>query len=184
MKHLHDTGHQCRTFQHFETANLVANFPETYVDIGWKHPVLRFQDVVQTLSARGKLEHLVKDNSLNLYQDFWNNYRALEPDHPIFKERSAFERKHTLPVLLHADEGTSQKKRGIMVISVQPVVGNGTSKGGQYINYVGHSFTTRFLYTTIMQKFYRKKNARRLTTLVDSLAKDMNDFFRNPVMAS
>jgi len=183
MKRLHDTGHPSRVFEDFARANLIADFRESFVNIGWQHPVLKFRDVIDCLSRNDKLEHLVKDPSLDEYSMFWEKFQGLQPDHPIYAV-SADRRRHTIPVLVHADEGTSQKKRPLMIVSVQPLIGNGTSFGGQQVNFVGNSLTTRFLYTTIMGRCYRKKQAVRLTKLIESLADDLKNLFEHPVEVS
>lgn len=179
MASLHKTGHGNRVFPEFEKAGLTVNIPETYVDIGIKHPILKFRDVVSCLSRMGKMTLLVKDDTLHLYDLFWARFQKLSPHHPIF-ERTLEQRKCTIPLLLHADEGTSQKKRGVMVISLQPIVGDGTSKGGRQLNYIGHSLTTRFLYSVIMAKYYRKPHGNRLKALVSMLADEKKDLFHHP----
>lgn len=180
MQRLHETGHANRVFNDFSSANLAADFPVSYVSIGWQHPVLKLRDVIAYLSANGKLHHFVKDPTLQDYSVLWKKFRKLQPDHPIY-DLPVERRRRTIPVLIHADEGTSQKKRALMIVSVQPVIGNGTSFGGKQVNFVGNSLTTRFLYTTIMGRCYRKKHAIRLTKLIDSLANDLKDLFSNPV---
>ena len=183
MKRLHDTGHPSRVFENFANAQLIADFRESFVDINWKHPVVRPRDMLDCLSRNGKLEHFVKDTSLKEYEQFWDRFESLQPDHPISK-LSRERRRHTIPVAVHADEGTSQKKRPLMVVNLQPVIGNGTSYKGKFVNFLGNSLVTRFLYTTIMGRCYRKKRAWRLTKLIDSLAADLKDVFENPVCVS
>ena len=183
MQRLFKTGHPSRLFPDFVAADVAANFRTSHVQIGWQHPVLRFKDVLTCLSENNKMEHVVKDTSLKVYAEFWEKFKQLQPDHPIHslsKERQ----QHTLPLLLHADEGTSQKKRGIMVMSVQPVIGDGTRLGGHGVNYLGNSLCTRFLFTAIMARCYRKKHSKRLKTLVDWWANDLKDLFENPVSVS
>lgn len=183
MKRLYDTGHSNRVFRELYNSGLAADIKETYVNIGWKHPVFCFRDVIECLSRNGEMQQLVKDPSLGVYAKFWEKFQGSQPDHPIYAVPTD-RRKHYIPCLLHADEGTSQKKRPIMVLSVQPLIGDGTSYGGRRINFVGNSLTTRYLYTTIMGKCYRGKHSKRLTKLVDSLAQDMKDLFDHPVSVS
>jgi len=180
---LHSTGHGNRVFKEFSKVGLAADIPETYVDIGIRHPVLKFRDVVSCLSQKGKMNLLVKDESLGVYETFWNRYEKGHAHHPIFS-CPAEERRRCIPLLLHADEGTSLKKRGLMVISLQPVVGDGTSHGGKHLNFLGNSLITRFLYSAIMTKYYRKQHAGRLGKLVSLLASDLKDLFENPCNVS
>ena len=176
---LHSTGHGNRVFKEFSKVGLAADIPETYVDIGIRHPVLKFRDVVSCLSQKGKMKLLVKDESLGVYEKFWNLFEKGHAHHPIFS-RPAEERRRCIPLLLHADEGTSQKKRGLMVISLQPVIGNGTSHGGQHLNFLGNSLITRFLYSSIMTKYYRKPHGNRLCKLVSLLSSDLKELFESP----
>jgi hypothetical protein len=46
MQRLHETGHANRVFNDFSSANLAADFPVSYVSIGWQHPVLKLRDVI------------------------------------------------------------------------------------------------------------------------------------------
>lgn len=178
MDHLKKTGHASRVFADFEAAGLTADIKETYVNIGWQHPVLTFRNVISCLSRNNKLD-LIIPHGLEVFETFWNRFRGLEPDHPIF-DFTAEQRKRTIPVYIHADEGTSQKKRGIMVISVQGTVGAGTAFGGRHLNFLGNSLRTRFLFTTIMQRQYRGKHGNRLTSLISSLAYDLKNLFEKP----
>ena len=171
------------SFQGTFNSGLAADIKETYVNIGWKHPVFCFRDVIECLSRNGKMQQLVKDPSLGVYATSGKSSKGASQNHPIYAVPTD-RRKHYIPCLLHADEGTSQKKRPIMVLSVQPLIGDGTSYGGRRINFVGNSLTTRYLYTTIMGKCYRGKHSKRLTKLVDSWAQDMKDLFDHPVSVS
>ncbi len=175
MDRLKKTGHASRVFADFEAAGLTADIKESFVNIGWQHPVLTFRNVISCLSRNNKLD-LIIPHGLDVFETFWNRFKGSEPDHPIFGF-PAEQRRRTLPVYIHADEGTSQKKRGIMVISVQGVVGAGTAFGGRHLNFLGNSLRARFLFATIMARQYRGKHAKRLTSLVSFLAHDLKDLF-------
>lgn len=114
MKRLDDTGHTPRLFQELDSAGLVAPIKEEWAKIkgGKDHPVLPFRNVVQALSACGKLESLLgeKFGLLDGLVNFWERYRPHQPNHPIYsldKERLG----STVPLLAHADEGTGKKRK-------------------------------------------------------------------------
>jgi len=114
MKRLDDTGHSPRLFAEFDAAGLVAPIQEKWVSIekGLNHPVLPFRNTVQCLSERGKLQTLLGDGFcvLDSLKDFWDKYRGHQPNHPIYSlEPSRL--KNTVPLMVHADEGTGRKKR-------------------------------------------------------------------------
>ena len=178
---LSTTGHAARLYQKLEDYNLTARIPITLVDVKGlphKHPVLSFRDTCNCLSDNGK-SHLLLPNDIPL-ENFWDRYRELEPTHPVFKQHAG-RLCDVVPTLCHADEGTSQKKRGIMIMNIQPLIGSGTSRGGAGLNFVGQSITTRFLYTTMASKLYGGKKSGRLCSLVDHLATELKSCFEDPV---
>lgn len=116
MKRLDDTGHSPRLFAEFDAAGLVAPIQEKWVSIekGLNHPVLPFRNAVQCLSERGKLPALLGDcffSALDSLKDFWDMYSGHQPNHPVYSlEPSRL--KNTVPLMVHADEGTGKKKEG------------------------------------------------------------------------
>lgn len=58
---------------------------------------------------------------------FWTCYKFFQPDHEIFK-RSMAERRFTLPILCHGDEGRYLKKGNYMVCTIETVLGCDTTK--------------------------------------------------------
>lgn len=181
LSRLSDTGHAARLFPKLEEYGLAAKVPITWVDVkglSWKHPVLSFRDICKCLSDNDKM-HLMVPNDVPL-QSFWERYRAIEPTHPVF-EVHANNLANVVPTLCHADEGTSQKKRGIMIMNIQPLIGSGTSRGGAGLNFIGQSLATRFLYTTMASKLYGGKKSGRLRSLVYHLAHELKHCFENPI---
>lgn len=112
---------------------------------------------------------------------FWDRWKFLRPNHQIFECRDAASLQRTLPVLLHGDEGRGAKRQGLMCLSVAPILGRGVatrSKKGapnrsdrQLMNYVGHSFATRFLLGVLPKKAY-ENNPDVFQRLVSILASD------------
>ena len=58
---------------------------------------------------------------MSMFTQFWENFRAVRPSHPIYA-KSAAERACTIPVAIHGDEGRSLAKVPLMVISFQAMI--------------------------------------------------------------
>ena len=170
-----------------EQFGLAANIPMSWVDVSLKeqHPVLSVRDFISGLSAEGKLDLLFTGHDETDFACFWEKWRKLEPDHPVFTKHGK-RLGRVIPMWLHADEGTSQKKRALMVIQSQPVLGFGTSRGGEGLNYTGVSIITRFLYSVMAAKMYngKKHKNKPLLALVDHFAQDLADCFHHPIKVS
>ena len=182
---LSKTGHTERFSAQFAKFGLTANIRTSFVDVGLaaEHPVLRIQDTLQTFHANNKLDLFMMGNNESTFYDFWLRWQYLQPKHPIFSEHS-----HCLgsciPVAVHADEGTTLKKKGIMIIQVQPIIGKGTRKrqGTPEVpgcNMLGESLQSRFLYSVMLTRVYsgKKKKNKPLLKLMDHLSKDLADAF-------
>ena len=57
-----------------------------------------------------------------LLLSFWNAYRLEHPDHVVFGH-SADRLARTVPITIHGDGGTTQKKFSLETVSLQPVLG-------------------------------------------------------------
>ncbi|CAE7229954.1 unnamed protein product [Symbiodinium sp. CCMP2456] len=87
---------------------------------------------------------------------------------------------------LHADEGQTLKKTGVMVISFQSPLGFGLSTTddrpeAMALNYIGNSYATRFLYTVCHKKCYSKEKSFVFNGILDRLAEELVDLFYNGV---
>ena len=142
----------------FQKHGLRLNIEVSYGRVGRdpKHPCLSVSAWIQALDRAGKLDELAGcsgDYSAQL-QTFWTRFQQAHPSHQFFETSTPW--AQALPVLLHGDEGTTYKKDGALVISLQSPMGKGTAKnklgnlgddgdGQQLLNFVGHAFETRFL---------------------------------------
>ena len=181
MQRLHSTGHTPRLFGDFEAAGLTAKIEIDHVWIGWNHPILPFKNVVRCLSEERQLGLILgADPTLGRYKTFWERYQKIAPEHEVYKQHSD-RLSSVVPLLIHADEGTSQKKRPLMVIQVQPLMGAGTSRGPNDLNYIGNSLTTRFLFSVLQGKLYADKLIFRLRRVVDALIKELTSLFHDGV---
>ena len=95
---------------------------------------------------------------------FWANFKAIFPQHPIFDQYVELHR--VIPYYLHGDGGRGYKKDPIEILSMFPALGCGTRKRHTHLlshkrpreesnevdmglNLSGNSGTTRFLFTVL-----------------------------------
>lgn len=66
----------------------------------------------------------------DILTQFWATYRHIFPNHQLWKDFDAGTKTpcRCIPLLLHGDEGTTVKKGGVLVLSLQGFFGFGTSK--------------------------------------------------------
>ena len=172
-KHEHDLNSV------FEKFNLTMKVPMHFVDLGTAstHPTFRPVDLVSSLVSYEKLHLLLRDHSGQDLEDFWAIYRLGHAAHPVYTEHQ-HNLKSCLPVLLFGDEGTSQKRKALMVLEWQPLLGSGSARA-QDLNMLGVSTTNRFLYSVLMSKEYsgKKRANEPLHKLVDHLATEFRSCF-------
>ena len=182
---LKETGHEHKLNDLLARFKLTACIPMTLVSLGTmstqQHPVLRPRDFISLLDHEGKLDLLFCGHTGVDYKDFWDLWRLVEDDHPIFKVHKR-NLSSCIPIWVFADEGTSQKKKALMVLQFQPILGRG-SKRAEDINMSGVSVTTRFLYSVLSGKVYAgKKNQQEpLHNLVSCFAKDIGNCFHQEI---
>ena len=178
LSHLRRTGHENRVEQVFEQYTLQAPIPVTEVrlnGLSQPHPVLRIQDVLETLSSHDKMDCLLHGHRDTDFLRFWECYRHTDPHHEVYKvHRERLE--HCIPYMLHSDEGTGMKKKAVLICQIHPLLGLGSRRGEQ-LNYLGSTFLTRLLYTTMPAKYYKKKKKVILTSLFQHWSDDMLEMF-------
>ena len=180
------TGHECRLTDHLEKFGLTAPIPVSYVDVGSRaeHPVLSLRDYVTTLDKCGKLvDILLCNHKPKDYKLFWKKFRTQQPLHPLFSLPDDGDLEViSVPLWLHADEGTGQKKRGIMVVQSQPILGHGSTRSLD-LNHCKNSLQTRMLYSVMQSRVYsgKLKQKKPLLALIRHLATDLASCFHNPI---
>lgn len=186
---LAETGHENRLTETLRPYGLLANIPLTYVDVGLKdpHPVQTVVDFVKTLDAHGKMDMILMGHRADSFKAFWDDWRKLHPSYPIFSTHVGLEGQ-CIPWAMHFDEGTTLKKKAIMIIQTQPLMGQGTRKrkgtiDSPGLNFLGHSLTTRFLWSVMLSRVYSGKRLQNkpLLTLVSHLAKDMASAYKDGI---
>ena len=116
-------------------------------------------DLVGKLAGNVPQEQ-VEDNLLS----FWRSYSKEFPGHQVFGGSQPLRR--TIPCYLHGDEGRRYKKSGVMIVSLQTILGQSKSKKvskkhlkqSQTLNLRGHSFSTRFLLMAIPRRYYANQS--------------------------
>ena len=180
---LKETKHENSLNQLFKKYKLTIDMPVRFLDLGIdrEHPALKPRDFLTMLSEENKLDLLFSGHSGRDYLEFWEQWRLVQEDHPVFKIHKK-ELAKCIPIWVFADEGTSQKKKALMILEYQPIIGRGSSRAGD-LNMVGVSTTTRFLYSVLSGKCYsgKKKDQAPLHRLVHHFAEDIADCFHHPV---
>ena len=136
-------------------------------------PVILVSDLIEALGRSGNMERLWGDIPEGEVQDtlleFWKRYAQDSPDHQVYRaSREGYVcLARSIPYLIHGDEGRGLKKKGVMLLSIQGVLGRGTRPFAQRfkdarservkrmgVNIGGHSFGSRLLFAAMMKKHY------------------------------
>lgn len=181
------TKHENLLTSNLPKFGLTAGIPMKHVDVGLPspHPILKISDFIDTLNKKSKLDIILMGNRAPQFCAFWNKWKELQPEHHIF--RSSPEKLNwTVPVLVHCDEGTSQKKKSLMIVQYQAMLGRGSRKrkagdDGSGINLIGNSITTRHLYSVMLGRLYslEKNQNRPLLRLMGCLGQELQDAFEH-----
>ena len=164
------------------------------------------QTWIPHLKVRAWWTHLLKSRSENIFGGFrrtqpeatlamscfWKNLKGCVPDHAVFTSHA----DRLLPFYLFMDEGVGLRKSGVLVISMQAVLGSSTAStfyakrketetgrrgreldaaslndlmtDSQSHNAAGNTYNSRFLYTVLPKKVY--KNNDLLDRLLNKIA--------------
>ena len=161
---LHDTGHENRLPAVLLRYGLQANVKISEAEIGLAsglHPFIRLRDFVECLDKEGKIESmLLMGHSQHDLETFWESFRWEHPGHQVYithRDRLS----SCIPFLLHADEGTTHKKKNLMILSAHPLLGwGGRRPGTQDVNFVGSTFLSRYLFSVLLGRVYARKKKK------------------------
>ena len=161
------------------------------VEIPWISPI----DWLQFIVDRGLWHRLAgltqndKHMSPHVWSQFWDMQRKLQPHNSLFDEdnlRIAGDLGNVAAFYIHGDEGRTLKKHGIMITTLQSVLGFGFDDGRMKrnhdgtlrlrCNYVGHTFTTRFVLGAIPKKYY-ESNPKVFGATMDILSQQLEKLF-------
>eukprot|EP00438_Fugacium_kawagutii_P022263 Skav211437 [mRNA] locus=scaffold1591:160572:162182:+ [translate_table: standard] len=125
----------------------------------------------------------MQGNKESDFQQFWSKYRMVQPHHPIFLTHAGRE-QFCVPIAVHCDEGTTLKKKSIMIIQLHSLMGKGTRKRKSTdtepgINMLGSTLANRVLWSVMLARVYSgKKNGNKpLEKLIEHLSSQLSDVF-------
>ena len=143
---------------------------------GEQLPTLRLRDWCKFILDTNSWHHLcglkAPDSAREqaIWSAFWEKYRALDPEHEIFKKAASgtLELSRCAAMLLHGDEGRGRRRQAFMVVSYHSCLGRGAApekraRKGKTVakpylkmktNFRGHTYTTRFLAGTMTKQMY------------------------------
>lgn len=122
----------------------------------------------------------------DIWEAFWNNFKVHQPNHPIFQKqvRGEVQLRNCVGVLLHGDEGRSKKKNPFMILNMHSPLGRGVQVGvtktppKRYIkmlpNFLGHSYTNRFLVSAITKADYSGDKSFVFDCVIEKIAEELN----------
>ena len=173
-----------------------------------EHPVLQPKDVILSIAKQGihRIIGVPLQRASETLIDFWGTYKLAYPRHDVFQlGLSDADFGSLIPYFLHGDGGRTFKKESIMICSMFPALGRGTSKCqvpdmqpsiaqpqrrkrkhtdaeanevAMGINLLGNSLGNRFLFAAIHNKFIKEDKSvfRDLLKLWgEKLAELLND---------
>ena len=118
---------------------------------------------------------------------FWDRFEVLQPGHTVFQlaRDGRLRLDMTTPLMIHGDEGRGRKKTAVMIINVQSCLGFGVAtakrKHGaeqrgprmdQEMNYVGHTYTTRFMLSCLPKATY--SDSKVFYDMLEALSEDLS----------
>ena len=116
------------------------------------------------------------------WKEFWTRYEILHPSFELFfMDGINFET--TIGLYIHGDEGRTLKRGGLMVTSLQSVLGNGFGSRRRkrprdqdrlQINFAGHTYLTRFV-TSVMAKTHYQSNPDFFHDTMEAMALELKD---------
>ena len=183
MSHLHSR---------FRQFGLALDVPISYIDVGspkFELQMLKPSHFYQHLADLGKLNILYGKEDPSILQEFWYRFSQVEPANTILEsfESGALDPCHTIPLLLHGDEGRGKKHSPCMIINTHGWIGLGSRPFEEWhkdtpalkkkvmgVNIAGSSAATRFLVFVVPKKAYGPGQIyleKMMTVLVEDLVR-------------
>ena len=128
-------------------------------------------------------------------QEFWNRFRALHGDHPVFglERDGVVSLDRLVPYYSHSDDGVTFRDGAIMVVSVHGLLGRGTKnylkanahhmpldQNEMGMNYVGNTWGTHCLAATMLKAVQTPEN---ISALFSALAADAKSLLHDGIEA-
>ena len=125
----------------------------------------------------------------DIWEEYWRRFRVINPNHDVFKSKCDLRR--TCALIIHGDEGRSQKKAPIMVIAAHSILGYGISSAKKRqewiqmrLNYEKPTWTTRFLLGLLPRRMYKDDDGcdqDNLQDLLLAITYDLNTLYEEGV---
>ena len=168
-----------------KTENSELNLPWFRIQ-DWAHFILQ-HNLWHMLSGLQKPD---PDRSASQWRVFWSKYREENPSHEVFRrsDRGEIDLSRCAAILVHGDEGRGRKKTAFLVLSFHSILGKGShvadragepdaSSRRQYVkllpNFKGHTYTTRYLITSMTKKMYTHNNENVFHLMMDAIVRDL-----------
>ena len=128
-------------------------------------------------------------------ENFGGCMNKCHPSHPIFQmhREGKLVLERTAPCVVHGDEGRSRKRSAFMCLNFHSLLGRGlkpekelvkktqTKVKKQYLkqkpNFIGHTYTHRFLLAALPKKYYTGDNEHIWETLVEDVASEIQHMY-------
>lgn len=119
----------------------------------------------------------------HILSSFWKEFAELHPNHEVFAHASmqTLILKRAVPLVVHGDEGRGRRRAAHFVLSFHSLLGKGIAKHGAIrkrkrtrleCNFDGHSFTNRFVITTLRKRDYTREHSDKWQLLMETLAEE------------
>ncbi|CAL1152385.1 unnamed protein product, partial [Cladocopium goreaui] len=161
-----EPGSQASSISQILTAQAVA------ADFGKEVPWISAESWLKYLIDKGLWPRLAGCESFDYagsrenWTTFWEKYEKINPGFELF-QMEGIDLSRTAAYFIHDDEGRTLKKGGMLVTSLQSALGRGYDqkrirvRGPNdrqlQVNFAGHSFTTRFVVSTIPKIAYESQ---------------------------
>lgn len=173
-----------------QNTTLAINISEMNVQgnqLPWINPRDWFQFIIShgllymMSGLRFEERHLVGTQ----WNNFWRRFQQLQPDYDLFFMDN-IDFTHTIGLYWHGDEGRTLKRSGLMVTSVQSVLGEGFASkrlkrppgendaGKLHVNFRGNTLLTRFILSVITKSEYQN-NPEYFHDAMDGIATALRD---------
>ena len=190
-------------FKALTSCGLTLDFPMQELQLdedGFNYPCFPPREQLETLAQKGyfyRVLGLPIAYAEHVLPNFWNKFRALQPEHDIFSQERDW--AHLIPYYLHGDGGRTYKKDAIMILTMFSAFGSGTARnpvelqpvpgkdpkrprsdhGISFkpgVNLRGNTLTCRFLFAAMKCEYYKKK-MHRFTSLLDQWGDFLGSLF-------
>ena len=173
---------------------LSVNIPISTMKVGEVlMPYLKMSHWAQFLISQGLWHHLAglkqrdPERTAAIWRTFWDRYRCINPNHEIYK-RTGLDLGSVCALMIHGDEGRSQKKAPIMVLAAHSILGFGLSTSkvpkdeylSMKLNYESPTWTTRFLLAVAPRHFYAD-NDDHMQNMMNAISLDLQSLYNDGV---